>query len=552
MDASPQKMRKLLCSLFLLFFVNTSFAQQGQVKVRIEDFSGGMITNSSPDILGPNQFASMVNVEINRPGKISKRRGQTLFNTDVGSTAFRGVGRFDPDRTTSYMVVASSQQVARSTPSQTSWASFNKASFLTAAQDTDFVQANKLLFILNGFDNPFWYDGANWFAGSNVYPTSPPVSRTGAWLRNYLFLTGNPTNQDWIYISNNLVPTTFDADDVIRVNTGDGQAIQLIVPYRLNELIVYKERSIFVLDITGNPPSICTDDCWTVQPVNKIVGLIAPRSVVTIGNDQWFLSSNPIAIRSLVRSDFDKILMSSVSGPIQDVFDGTGNSVINKTHISKASAVFFDNKFLIGVPTGTSTINNTIFVYDFLSNGWYRIDGWFPAEWVVFDERLFYIDANDGRTIECFTSNYADYAIGPETTPSAPNKAIIMDVITRELDFDNKENFKMPDAVEVEFEPTGNYEAVVFANYDQDGWASIGAVNLAGNSLTLPFTLPSNLGTDGVARKTFQTQNDGEFRRTQIRITDDDIDEKVILKRITVFANPKQWRREGGNDQNND
>ena len=537
-------MKKVLIPIFLLLFTSQVFAQSDLQKVRIEDFSGGMVSNASRDILQANQAASAVNVEINRPGKISKRRGQTLFNTDVGSTAFKGLGRFDPDATTSYMIVASGTSVARSLSSSTSWTTFNGASNLTSGLDTSFIQADDLLFIVNGFDNPFWYSGSTFFAGSNIYPTSPPVAKTGAWLRNYLFLTGNPTDSDWVYVSNNLNPRVFSAGDIIKVNTGDGQAVVRIVPYRLNELIAYKDRSIYVIDITGSPPSTCTTDCWTVQPLNKTIGLIAPKSVVQIGNDQWFLSSNPIAIRSLVRSDFDKILQASVSSPIQDVFDGTGSLVINKTHISKAAAVYFDDKYLIAVPTGTSTVNNTVFVYDFLANGWTRIDGWYPADWIVFNERLFYIDANDGRVLECFTSNYADYAIGPQTTPSAPDQAIVMDYLSREIDFDNKENFKMPDAFEVEFEPTGNYYAETFINLDQDGWTSTGAVNLAGNSLTLNFTLPSNLGMDGVTRKTFQTQQYGEFKRMQIRVRQNGLNQKCTLKRITNFARPKPWRRE--------
>ena len=545
-------MRRLLTTLFLsLFFVNLAFAQADLQKVRIEDFSGGMVSNSKPDILQPNQGASLVNVEINRPGKVSKRRGQTIFNTDVGSTAFTGLGRFDPDATTSYMIVASSQQVARSTASQTVWASFNQASRITSGLDVFFIQADDLLFIVNGFDNPFWYDGANWFAGSNIYPTSPPVAKTGAWLRNYLFLTGNPTESDWVFVSNNLNPQVFSTADIVKVNTGDGQAILRVVPYRLNELIAYKERSIFVIDITGSPPSTCTTDCWTVQPLSKVIGLIAPKAVTQIGNDQWFLSSNPIAIRSLVRSDFDKILQASVSSPIQDVFDGTGSLVINNSQIEKAASVFFDNKYFLAVATGTSTVNNTVFVYDFLANGWTRIDGWYPADWVVFDERLFFIDALDGRVLECFTANYADYTKGPVTTAATPTEPIVMEYISRELDFDNKENFKGADALEVEFEPTGNYWADTLINLDQNGWTSIGGVNLAGNSLTLNFTLPSNLGKDGVARKTFQTQRYGEFRRMQIRIRQSGLNQKCILKRITDFAVPKKWRREDNNDPNN-
>src|SRR3990167_3446604 len=113
-------MKKFFLTFSFLILSSSAFAQADLQKVRIEDFSGGMVSNASADILQLNQAASAVNVEINRPGKISKRRGQNLFNTDVGSTAFKGVGRFDHDATTSYMIVASGTAVARSLSSDAS------------------------------------------------------------------------------------------------------------------------------------------------------------------------------------------------------------------------------------------------------------------------------------------------------------------------------------------------------------------------------------------------------------------------------------------------
>lgn len=534
-------MKKLILKslLFLLLIANPCYAQQGLSKIRINDFSGGMVSNSIADILESKQAASVVNVVLSKPGEISKRKGQGLFLKDVGSTPFVGIGRFDPDATTSYLVAASGVNIIRATTSANEWTVANPASPLTAGQNTEFVQANDLLFVLNGFDNTAWYNGSNWVTATG-YPTSPPTARTGAWLRNYLFLAGGTTENDWIYFSNNLQPTIFDASDVRKVNTGDGQKIQRILPFKENELIVYKERSIFVLDITGAIAD------WTIQPISTVVGTIAPRSVVSLGNDQWFLSSNPIAIRSLVRSSFDKILIDIVSKPLQDIFDGSGGTVINTTHISKAAAILFDNKYLLAIPTGTSTVNNTVLVYDFITQGWSIIYNWYPAEWEVFDNRLFYIDANDGRVIECFTGNYGDWAQGPNFIDSAslPTVATGFDYISKALDFDSSEDFKQLDSIEVEFNPTGNYWAVVYVNLDNQGWASVGSVNLAANGLTLPFSLPSTLGDSGLARKTFSLSDQGEFKKMQVRVRQDGLNQKVNLQRITVFADKKPWRRD--------
>jgi len=375
-----------------------------------------------------------------------------------------------------------------------------------------------------------------------LYPSSPPTATTGAWLRNYLFLAGATGEPDWLYFSNNLAPLTFDVGDIIKINTGDGQAIVHLEPFRLNELISYKERSIFVVDITGATP--LTD--WTVQPISTVIGTIAPRSVVSLGNDQWFLSSDPIAVRSLVRSSFDKILVDMVSQPIQDIFDGSGDLAINTNHIQKSAGVLFDNKFILAIPTGTSTVNNTVVVYDFTIKGWYIIEGWYPADWVVFDKRLFLIDANDGRVVECFVGTTGDYAKGPGfiDQASVPSVGIAFKYVSRNLDFKNPENFKILDSLETEFGATGNYNATVYLSLDESGWANLGTVNLAGDSRVLPFDLPSVLSTAGTARKTFQTQKYGEWRKMKVMIENSASQETVQLNRISSFGLIRKWRRE--------
>jgi len=540
-------MKKLSLTLAFLFFLTTSvFAQQGLQKIRIDDFTGGMDTNSLPRLLKPNQGASLVNTIINRPGRISKRGGLGVFASDVGSTAFRGLGRFDPDAATSYLVAASGAYVVRGISTATTWTVANASSGLTANSNTEFVQADKLFFILNGVETS-WWDGVNFVRpDTGSYPASPPVAKTGVWLRNYLFLAGNATNPDWVYFSNNLEPTVYDATDIIKINTGDGQAIQNMLPFKLNEVIIYKERSIYNLDITGATPLTG----WTVQPMSTFIGLIAPRAVASLGNDQWFLSSNPIAVRSLVRSEFDKILFNDVSQQIRDVFDGSGDLTINVNQVQKSAAIFFNDKFMLAIPTGTSTINNTVLVFDFLTNGWYYIDGWYPAAWEVFDEKLYFADASDGTVKQAFTSTFGDFGLGPHanlTTASSPTVATCFEYVTRDLDFDNPENCKYLDAIEVDFEPTGNYEALVSINLDNDGWASIGTVNLAGNSVTLPVTLPTVLDNEGVARKTFQLTNKGEFRAIKAKVFQCGLNQNVKLQRITFFGKVKPWRREGCN-----
>jgi len=527
--------------LILTIFTLPLYAQEALKLLRINDFTGGMNSYSVPEHLELKQGASMANVVLSRPGRLSKRKGQGLFNRDVGNTAFRGIGRFDPDATTSYLVAASGTKVIRSESSSSSWTIANPSNALTSGNNTEFVQADKNLFILNGFDTTGWYNGSLW-TDSVAYPTSPPSATTGAWLRNYLFLAGATTETDWVYFSNNLDPRVFDATDIIKINTGDGQPVKHLEPYRLNELIIYKSKSIFVLNISGSTPL----DDWTVQPISTSIGVDAPRSVVSLGNDQWFLSSEPIAVRSLVRSQFDKILVDMVSRPIQDIFDGSGIVTINKNQINKAAAILFDDKYILAIPVGTSTVNNMVVVFDFLTQAWYRIYGWFPADWVEYDNRLFYIDANDGRVIECFTGTTGDWLEGPNfiDSSSSPTVGTNFVFISKTLDWDLPEMYKELDSIEVEFDPTGDYNATLHIALDENGWVSIGTTNLAGNTLTLPFTLPSELSNAGVAKKTYQLDDQGEFRKMKVMIQQGGVSEEVILQRVTIFPVPKAWRRE--------
>lgn len=549
-------MKKLFFfSLISLILISIVSAQEGLLKVKINDFSGGMNSNTLADNLEPNQAASMLNVDLSRPGQMKKREGQALFNQDTGSTAFTGLGRFDPDANTSYLLIASDVQINYSLPSDTVWRRANPASPLTSGKTTEFIQADSRVFVINGFDRPGWWNGSNW-TGAGEYPSSPPTASTGEWLRNYLFLSGATTETDWVYFSNNLEPEKFDASDIIKINTGDGQAVQRLLAYRLNELIIYKERSIFVMDITGDSPLSLTNG-WTVQPISTTIGTPAPRSVVSLGNDQWFLSSNPIGIRSLIRTEFDKILLDSVSQPIQDIFDRTGKIKINITDIEKSTAVLFDSKYIIGIPTGTSIVNNTVLVYDFRNAAWYIITGWFPAEWLLFDERLFYIDANDGRVLEVFRSGvFSDFLEGPNIicssavspdcpfgVASVPTVGIEQFMQSRALDFDQPENFKELDAISVEFDPTGNFDATVLVNLDNGGWTSVGTVNLAGRALNLPFTLPTVLSNQGVSRKTFQIEDQGNFKKMFIGIRQRGASQDSTFQRATIFARPKPWNR---------
>lgn len=523
--------------LFTLLFCSPVLAQTSDLqKVRVALFDGGQNSKDFFDKLQPNQGAVVQNADISNKGQANIRKGQDLFLTDVGSTAFSGLGAYYVDSSTSYIMAASGSTVVRN--GSTDWIQVSTSSMGTGF-DTGFVQANGTLFVYNGSANTAWWDGTLWNAGGTWASTSPPVATTSAWLANYLFLAGDPTHPDWVYFSSNIAPTSFPASNIRKINTGDGQAVKRLVPFRLSELIVYKERSIFDLEISGDPSTTG----FTVTPISKDVGTPAPRSVVFIGNDQWFLSSPPYAVRSLARTQFDKILVDIMSRPIQDIFDGTGDRVLNTVHVSKAAAVLYDNKYILAIPTGASSVNDFVVVYDFLTSSWWTIDGWYPKDWLVKDNILYYTDANDGRVVECFTGTTGDFGT-VASSASGPTVAISYEYASRGIDFGYPENYKNLDSIGVEFFPTGNYTATISINIDNGGWQSIGTVNLLGNSLTLPFNLPATLQAEGLTTRTIQAQQYGKFKKIQVMVAMEAVDQVVMLQAINVYARIRPWSRE--------
>lgn len=546
-------MKKIFITITLILFASLAMAQiENFIKVRVVDYSGGQVSKNYADQLQNNQGALIQNAIINVKGQLSSRTGQLLFNTDTQSSAFQGLGRFDLESggsVTSYMMVASAPSVISSLSTDTSWTVVNGANSITTGHNVEFVQAGNKVFMLNGFDNDAWWDGTTWTVGG-TYPgsASPPTAKTGTWLSNYLFLAGNSTNQDYLYVSDNLDPTSFQGNQVIKIQSGDGQPIVKLANYRTGDLIIYKERSIYDLNITGvnascTPQPICA---WSYTPITQDVGTLSPRSVVNLGNDQWFLSSPPFGIRSVIRSQFDKTFVNLVSQPIQDIFDGTNidGTILNTEQVAKAAAIYFDNKYIIAIPTGSSSVNNLVLVYDFITQSWYEITGWYPAAWLVYNYNLYYIDANDGRVIQCFTGNVGDYGTVVPAEASGPTVGVDFSYISRIFDFDQPDNWKSLDSLQLEFNPTGNYDATINVNLDNTGWQLAGTIPLTSNAVTLPVSLPFTLSSPGLTYATLQLTKFGQFKKIQVQVEIQGVSQQITLQKITIFSRLAPWRRE--------
>jgi hypothetical protein len=398
-------------------------------------------------------------------------------------------------------------------------------SSLTADKDTQFIQANDRLFILNGTDTVRSMDSSEAFTDEGQgaeegggTSTNPPKGTFGCWAQNNrMFISGHLTEslRDYIWFSDALDPqtwnTTLGTGNFFRVMSGSGGKVTWIQPFKLNELIIYKEDSIHVLDMTGTTP--LTN--WTLQPLNQKVGCKAGRTVKDVGNDQIFLDNEGF-VRLLSRTSFDKLLTSVISGPVQDILD-----TINIDAIHKACSEVVDGKYFLSFPTGSSLENDTTLMWDTAVS---TAIGEPEAGWTVIPQNDWNIgymttfEFGDNRLSLVLADNRNLSLVYKLSGNNDNGDSIIMQVAGPQHDGGNRGTDKIWGPLYVVCDAGVATSVTIYADIDSSGFLSVGTLSLTGGALTLPFDLPASLGGSDKAEQLFHVKHLGRGRTCRIMI----------------------------------
>jgi hypothetical protein len=169
---------------------------------------------------------------------------------------------------------------------------------------------------------------------------------------------------DEILLSDILDTDTYDQIfGQFRFNAGRSDFNVGMLSFSDDKLVVFNRNSIHIVVGNGDLAN------FKVQLLTDEVGLTAKNSVIQVGNQVIFLSDNGVYGLSFV----DLYNLRGNEVPLSESIQKTIDT-INKAHVDKASAVYFDNKYYLAVPTGTSTVNNTLIIYNFLNKSWESID----------------------------------------------------------------------------------------------------------------------------------------------------------------------------------
>lgn len=471
------------------------------------DLSGGSNTRQNPSIIKENEGQLLQNVNLEIPGQESRRPGLTLIE-DVSNLPITGMFGYNPQGGTDNLLVTEGVNLRRWNGS----GSFSTvSSAFTTGLNTIIVKAYKsgvgdVALIGNGTDN--WYEMTAGYAMSNLGSTagtgndSPPKSNVATFYRNRFWILKN----DLLYYSDASPSDYSTGFDTV------AQAFRLPVG---EERVVFGSRDIGL--IVGGKEQIWAIDPSTVpaatdKPEKLLdIGIVAGKTFCQVGDDYLFLATD--GVRGLKRTIQDKIQLGDsqpISYRLKDEFD-----TINWTYISKACAIYFQNKYFISMPKTGSSTNNMVWVYFPGTNGWAVIDGWNVSAWGILkvngEERLYAGDSTDGKIYRAWSG-------------ATDNGSAISFILEgKQEDFDKPLERKVCAELKVTAKPAGNYNLNVAVSFDGGGYNDVGSMNLSGNLITFPTTFPVNFYPDTLSYKKFHLDSYGPFYNMTYKLTHNEV-----------------------------
>ncbi|MEM6911049.1 MAG: hypothetical protein AAF555_05645 [Verrucomicrobiota bacterium] len=182
-----------------------------------------------------------------------------------------------------------------------------------------------------------------------------------------------------------------------RLNDGSDDSIVALLPWRRNNLLVFKDQSVHVIsgvsgDLSGAQAEI----------VSRSLGCVAANTAVNVGGDVYFLASDGVYAVSEVLENSVQGAPVALSDPMEAVMRR-----VNWVRADRCSAMVLGKYYRLAVPLDGALEPNAVLVYDLETRQWQGVDV-FPAEDRVQrllatdyygQRRAFAIDRTNGRVV---------------------------------------------------------------------------------------------------------------------------------------------------------
>lgn len=251
------------------------------------------------------------------------------------------------------------------------------------------VDNTRVLILGNGYDNTQIFDGSTMWdlklKGKNSTPASDNKAPKGKFMELHyerVWIAGDVNAPDRLYFST-ANSAGFDPNDwtipltegdvnqhggIIDCPTWDGGKI-IGLKTIFDDLVIFKDHTIF--KITGTDPSN-----YNKSQIFTSEGAIADKSIIAVNNKAYFLSKDGIHA-------YDGVNVATISSNLRDIFDN-----LNPSYITNAVATYYNNRYIIAVPEGSSIVNNLIIEYNIINKTWMVIRGTAAATFCLFNDVL--------------------------------------------------------------------------------------------------------------------------------------------------------------------
>lgn len=466
------------------------------------DISAGLNQRQGENVIQENQATVLENVSLDVAGERSLRSGSTILAC-LATTVGQGIFGFQPDSGVNKLIVNSGSSIQwydgssfSSIACLATTVDLSLPSTMTSALELDL---GDVVIYSNGTNNALRLDPVvpAWQDLGSTYQ-SPPKTRSLTYYRNRLWAL----NDNKLFYSGAIpadYSTTFNATTSyynIPVGTERGLA-----GTRDFGLLIFGSDNVYQLN-----PSVTPDPTADKPELVVSYGCANGNTIKQVGDDFFYLAYD--GVRALRRTAQDKLQVGQsfpLSYLIKDEFD-----IVSWSSIDKADGVYFENKYIITLPTAGSTTNNKMWVYYPVLNAWVVFSGINIGRFATCrfsgEERLYGIDSNNGNVYRLFYGT------------SDNGSAISYTEEGRSEDFGQPLVYKY--GGEFKLKIKGKASAVnVTASTDGSGYQSLNgsAINLPTGGLDFPFDFPFSFGefeTSGV----WHLDSLGKFKTIKFKI----------------------------------
>lgn len=341
-------------------------------EIRVVNPSRGL-NKLSADILIDNKDASdLNNITFEEGGIVTKRPGYKSVGSGL-SNALNGMEIYRRSNASDVLVVADGGVLKKY--DGTNWSSLSTTVTLDADASVHMTAVDDKLYAWDGEKSGVVYDGS-----TLTRPGTMPKGKFSVIYKDFHFVSGVAGKDSRVYISGVKEPSRFtrsssptdtskidlskpdqvpgatvftgdESPNAIDINRYDGDKVTGFGFFQ-DALIIFKENSIYQLNFNeSNIP--------VVQRITDAYGCLAHGSICTVENDTYFMGRSGIMVLGNEPNFYASIRTNELSARIRDII-----STINMAEIERTRSLYWESRYLISLPYGSSERNTIIVAYD--------------------------------------------------------------------------------------------------------------------------------------------------------------------------------------------